>query len=121
MNGGLGWASKQRIFQIMNLQPTDIFIDLGHGIGNATLQAAYTRGCESRGIEMLQDRCFIADRFKERLAEIKHLLHEERDYDVSHFKVCYYIMFYVDHLNLFKIQQQHHNKKRFIRFVRLEQ
>jgi cyclopropane fatty-acyl-phospholipid synthase-like methyltransferase len=74
----------QRVFQIMDLQPTDIFIDLGHGIGNASLQAAYTRGCEARGIEIMQDRCFIADRFKERLAEIKHLLHEERDGDVSY-------------------------------------
>ena len=83
----------------MNLQRSDIFIDLGHGIGNATLQAAYTRGCESRGIEIMQQRCFIAEQFKERLAEIKHLLHDERDNDVSSKTFTNDYAFLVRHLN----------------------
>jgi len=68
----------------MNLQSSDIFIDIGHGIGNATLQAAYTRGCESRGIEIMEDRNLIAEQFKVKLADIKHLHHVERDGDIRH-------------------------------------
>ena len=38
-----------------------VFCDIGHGVGNLPLQAAFTYGCESRGIEMVGDRHDIAE------------------------------------------------------------
>jgi len=64
----------------MELSESDVFIDVGHGIGNAVLQAAYTRGCESKGIEVMDDRCHIAYLFRDNLAGINHI-HMERDND----------------------------------------
>lgn len=52
-----------------NLKPEEIFLDIGHGIGNATLQAAFTIGCESRGIEIVPERCRIAEQFRDILLE----------------------------------------------------
>ena len=45
---------------IGNLGKGHVFVDVGHGIGNLPIQAAFTRGCESRGIEMVGDRHDIA-------------------------------------------------------------
>ena len=69
----------------MDLKPNDIFIDLGHGIGMPSLQAAYTRGCEARGIESVGDRYLISSRFQSELADgKKELRHEDVDHkDVS--------------------------------------
>ena len=46
---------------IGNLGKGKVFCDIGHGVGNLPLQAAFTYGCESRGIEMVGDRHDIAD------------------------------------------------------------
>ena len=73
----------QKIFQLLELDRKDIFIDIGHGIGNATLQAAYTRGCESRGIEIMEGRYNVSEIFKKRLEDQRQTLHVERDHDVS--------------------------------------
>lgn len=51
------------------MKKSEVFIDVGHGIGNAVLQAAFTIGCESRGIEVVPDRCQIADQFCELMFE----------------------------------------------------
>lgn len=45
---------------IGKLEKGQVFCDIGHGIGNLPIQAALTRGCESRGIEMVGDRHAIA-------------------------------------------------------------
>jgi hypothetical protein len=42
-----------------------VFCDIGHGIGNLPIQAAFTYGCESRGIEMVGGRHDIASSFHE--------------------------------------------------------
>jgi Histone methylation protein DOT1 len=50
----------QRLFQVLRLKRSDIFLDIGHGIGNCCLQATYCNGCESRGIEVVPDRYNIS-------------------------------------------------------------
>lgn len=44
-----------------------MFLDIGHGIGNAPLQAAFTAGCEARGVELIEDRQSIAAAFRDYL------------------------------------------------------
>jgi cyclopropane fatty-acyl-phospholipid synthase-like methyltransferase len=46
----------QKIFKLTGLKRNEIFLDLGHGIGNAPIQAAATIGCESRGLELVKNR-----------------------------------------------------------------
>lgn len=65
-------GSTDMIFQILQLQRDDLFLDVGHGIGNACLQAAYTVGCEARGIEVVKDRYDIGLRFQEALEELAY-------------------------------------------------
>lgn len=70
---------------VWDITRDDIFVDIGHGVGNAVLQAAYTVGCESRGIEVVADRNLIADSLKtsiERLRDIDDELHDLR-FDVG--------------------------------------
>ena len=38
-----------------------IFADFGHGIGNACLQASYTIGCQSKGIELVNARFYVSE------------------------------------------------------------
>ena len=63
-------ATHKLLTEILRVEKDDVFVDVGHGIGNAVLQAAYTVGCESRGIEVVGDRNFIALRFKHELDEL---------------------------------------------------
>jgi len=63
----------QKIFKLTKLKQEDRFLDIGHGIGNAPLQAAYTIGCNSRGIEISKDRHFIAKLFEADLVELTSL------------------------------------------------
>ena len=60
MYGRVRPDTLEAIFNEMKLKSTDVFIDLGHGIGTPSLQAAYSRGCESRGIELNAERNVIA-------------------------------------------------------------
>jgi len=64
--------------KIFNLQREETFVDIGHGIGNTVLQAAYTIGCEARGVEVISDRNLIAGVIKGRLQELCRI-HLERD------------------------------------------
>jgi hypothetical protein len=50
----------QAIAERVDLHKDDLFIDLGHGIGNAPLQMALTVGCESRGLEFDEGRANLA-------------------------------------------------------------
>jgi len=54
----------------MNLSKEHVFVDLGHGIGNACLQASYTIGCRSRGIELVDSRFFVSEAFHRSLAKV---------------------------------------------------
>lgn len=42
------------------LRSSDIFVDLGSGVGNVVLQAALEVGCESWGCEMMDNACELA-------------------------------------------------------------
>jgi cyclopropane fatty-acyl-phospholipid synthase-like methyltransferase len=62
----------QRIFQLLDLQRDDIFLDIGSGIANTVLQAAFTVGCVSRGIEVVKDRHNIGVNIKEKMMSMYH-------------------------------------------------
>ncbi|KAI7515855.1 hypothetical protein KC317_g23642, partial [Hortaea werneckii] len=49
------------IFKKTGLKHDQVFIDLGSGVGNVTLQAALEVGCESWGIEMMPNPCDLAE------------------------------------------------------------
>jgi len=59
--------------RMINLQPNDVFIDIGHGVGSISLQAAYTKGCEARGIEIHSDRFTISKQLKAELEDLRDL------------------------------------------------
>lgn len=42
----------------------NVFLDIGHGIGNVVIQGAFTRGCRSRGIEYVEERNTLASIYK---------------------------------------------------------
>lgn len=52
---------------ILCLHQDDVFLDIGHGIGNTCLQAAFTVGCEARGIEVVFSRNSIAEVFRDNM------------------------------------------------------
>jgi len=54
---------------ILDLQEDDIFVDIGHGIGNAVIQAAWTIGCQSRGIEVIESRHNWSVAFQRQMGE----------------------------------------------------
>lgn len=49
------------ILERTNLTSDKVFVDLGSGVGNVTLQAALEIGCESWGCEMMENACNLAD------------------------------------------------------------
>lgn len=49
------------IFKQTRLNHEQVFVDLGSGVGNVVLQAALEIGCESWGIEMMNNPCDLAD------------------------------------------------------------
>lgn len=58
-------------------KPDLIIVDIGHGIGNIPIQAAFTGLCsESRGIELVASRTDIAEEMKQCLYE-----HRLRDFN----------------------------------------
>ncbi|GMI48494.1 hypothetical protein TrCOL_g5893 [Triparma columacea] len=58
--GRITEKGMQAIAERVDLHKDDLFIDLGHGIGNAPLQMALTVGCESRGLEFDEGRASLA-------------------------------------------------------------
>lgn len=61
---------------LLKLKRDDVFLDIGHGIGNTCLQAALTAGCEARGIEVVFSRNSIAGVFRDRM-EARHKLNSK--------------------------------------------
>ena len=49
------------IFGLTGLKSGHVFVDLGSGVGNVVLQAALEVGCESWGIEMMENPCKLAE------------------------------------------------------------
>lgn len=56
------------VFQKTDLQPQSVFVDLGSGVGNCTLQAALEVGCESWGCEVMTNASSLAEKQKVELA-----------------------------------------------------
>ncbi|KAL2156304.1 hypothetical protein VTH82DRAFT_1049 [Thermothelomyces myriococcoides] len=56
------------IFDRTKLSSDMVFVDLGSGVGNVTLQAALERGCESWGCEVMENACNLADAQKKEFA-----------------------------------------------------
>uniref|UniRef100_A0A7S3JV74 Histone-lysine N-methyltransferase, H3 lysine-79 specific n=1 Tax=Aureoumbra lagunensis TaxID=44058 RepID=A0A7S3JV74_9STRA len=54
----------EQILNLANLQSSEIFLDIGSGIGTVALQAASCIGCEARGIEYVRDRVFISKQIR---------------------------------------------------------
>ena len=81
--GRLYFPAMKKIIEFTNLSSDDIFIDIGHGIGNATLQCAFTVGCESRGVEIVPERCRIAEQFFDILSDCVDMVSREESGRVS--------------------------------------
>ncbi|KAI9729011.1 MAG: Nucleosomal histone H3-Lys79 methylase [Chrysothrix sp. TS-e1954] len=58
--GELRPSFVSEIFQQTGLTSSSVFLDLGSGVGNVTLQAALEIGCESHGIEVMENPCKLA-------------------------------------------------------------
>jgi H3 lysine-79-specific histone-lysine N-methyltransferase len=56
------------IFELTGLTSDMVFVDLGSGVGNVTLQAAVEKGCESWGCEMMENACNLAEEQKKEFA-----------------------------------------------------
>ena len=54
-------GGTRRLAEVTELKRGELFVDIGHGIGNAPLQLAATVGCRARGIEKLTGRHLIAE------------------------------------------------------------
>ncbi|GMH69053.1 hypothetical protein TL16_g05069 [Triparma laevis f. inornata] len=57
--GRLFFGATQKIAELTDLKASEIFVDVGSGVGNAPMQMACTVGCESRGIELMPDRHIV--------------------------------------------------------------
>ena len=55
---------------MLRLKRSDVFLDIGHGVGNTCLQASYCTGCESRGIEIIKDRYDVSLDFANQIGEL---------------------------------------------------
>ena len=51
---------SSQIFRDTRLDSSSVFLDLGSGVGNVVLQAALETGCESHGIEVMENPCDLA-------------------------------------------------------------
>lgn len=53
----------------LKMTSSQVFVDLGSGVGNVVLQAALEIGCESWGCEMMENACNLAVEQKKEFAE----------------------------------------------------
>jgi hypothetical protein len=58
---------KKLMGEILLVRKEDVFLDIGHGIGNTCIQAAFTVGCEARGIEVVYGRNSVGEVFRDNL------------------------------------------------------
>ncbi|KAH8053007.1 hypothetical protein JL720_14790 [Aureococcus anophagefferens] len=57
--GRLFFGATRTVAELTNLKASEVFVDIGCGVGNATMQMACTVGCEARGIELMPDRHIV--------------------------------------------------------------
>lgn len=69
--GRFMFGAMQRVAEIASLKRSDVFLDIGSGVGNAVMQIACTVGCESWGIEIMHSRHIVADAM---WASLRHAL-----------------------------------------------
>jgi hypothetical protein len=72
-------AVDRLLREVLCVQPNETFLDIGHGIGTLVLQAAYTIGCEARGIEVVEDRNALARALLVDLEHQRLKFHQLRD------------------------------------------
>jgi hypothetical protein len=53
-------ATHYILNDIAKVKKGSVVVDLGHGAGNFVIKAAYTMGCESRGLEIMVPRHNVA-------------------------------------------------------------
>jgi hypothetical protein len=68
------FCSSQLVFKLLNLTVADVFADWGSGIGNTLFQAAFTVGCETKGIEVVKARNDFAKEFYDELKRLREEL-----------------------------------------------
>jgi len=61
-------AAAAELFDRVGLAAPHVFLDIGSGIGTLALQAAATRGCRARGLELMAGRMRIAEELRGGLA-----------------------------------------------------
>eukprot|EP00588_Corethron_pennatum_P000542 CAMPEP_0194293152 /NCGR_PEP_ID=MMETSP0169-20130528/47278_1 /TAXON_ID=218684 /ORGANISM="Corethron pennatum, Strain L29A3" /LENGTH=532 /DNA_ID=CAMNT_0039041567 /DNA_START=155 /DNA_END=1753 /DNA_ORIENTATION=+ len=64
--------ATEEIFNLVGLKKGDTFLDIGSGIGLVVLQAAATRGCKSRGLELMKGRMEMANKLHKGLNSSIH-------------------------------------------------
>jgi precorrin-6B methylase 2 len=71
-------VALQLLFLLLRLKRLDVFLDVGHGVGNFCLQAAYCTGCEARGIEVVRDRYNVSLQFMTDLQQMASQLDDNQ-------------------------------------------
>uniref|UniRef100_A0A6U5ME90 Histone-lysine N-methyltransferase, H3 lysine-79 specific n=1 Tax=Corethron hystrix TaxID=216773 RepID=A0A6U5ME90_9STRA len=61
--------ATEEIFKVIGLDRDKTFLDIGSGIGLVVFQAAMTRGCKSRGLELMEGRMKVAKNLHSKLKE----------------------------------------------------
>jgi len=56
-------GAMKKMMKLLEMGRDDVFLDIGHGIANTCLHAAFCVGCEARGIEVVNDRHSIGEVF----------------------------------------------------------
>ena len=80
MYGRTTFRATDILFRVLELDPScDIFLDFGHGIGNAVIQAAFTKKCPARGIEIDDKRFYLSDVYRKAVGEAYNKLWHDRD------------------------------------------
>ena len=85
--GRIQFEATDLLLDKLEIDPArDVFLDIGHGLGNTVLQASYTRRCDARGIELINDRNQAAAAYADDLEGQRlrlHLKRDNKDYEVG--------------------------------------
>lgn len=73
-------ATRLVLERVAALKWFQVFLDIGHGVGNTVLQGAYTiPAYEARGIELVGFRHERAQVYEQKLKELDTLINQKRD------------------------------------------
>jgi hypothetical protein len=70
--------AMKKMMKLLEMNRDDVFLDIGHGIGNTCLHAALCVGCECRGIEVVKSRHAIAEVLHSQITNSHQVRHPER-------------------------------------------